>query len=1003
MKKELSKKLRGFGKNNMSDYFTPEGYLSSQKVRDVLKSIEYEGEKLTEEKVGDIVEQFWFQDYYSNFIAIPDVFNSLQIYLNEHGPKVKRVDFYRYYFSKVVTDDARWSSLELISVDFETKQRNDINQGLLQEVLDKNKITNVSFEWLIEKNFIWQIENKFEWRHHTYTEFFTSEYILKQKNPIKAVDKLAVLYVEADKSKNIKPSWHGVIKFLLQSEKSHDILSWLIKLIRENPLNLNEDLTNIISMFSPTDLKASKKEELFNIIYDSYQERMIWLPVWARSGLAKFFTSNQLNKLEKHLEKTDDEVETYVHRGNVVAVVGELIELGTISNKKQINVWKDRFVKYALDDNDNGVLQRHSLHALRQFKEEDGQLILKLRKNLASSDTLVRDAFIQYCSESAPNTKESIDVFADAYSEGMSRVYSRHGMYEISTLEGFSYLIDKLTGDGTFLHEFIDSESIFDGDRKDPDAEFVQKILALARSNDSLAEKLSELLKAVIKNDEIYQIERSYFVRNISSFIFEDHSRGISFIREVTGEKKITHHFIHNFFDILPEVLTSLNWEEIFKILEATDIECVDRHLERVSYGLRFRKENDGKKLFEEIAKKKGYKIEKQKDYKKEEKKRQDELYKEFKFKIEPDKGRFMGDVFEYYLNNSELIEERWSDYEKERMLFLAYEDGIKRLNPRDFKVSFEEKKKRGGRFKWSSQAAFYGEMIKVVQRIRPDLLEEQGTRQHIIDFTPYCYSDDYKVVHELITTIEPSEISWLVDLYKNENDDRRYLVPESFVYFLESLLENEQDISTAIPTLRTFILDENISDWVNRSALELLGKIEDSSKEYLKFLENVFGKSTHDNVKEEANSQLIILYEDENAIKWRFEQVKARIAPFKRTDGFHSVGELESELDSRSFIAPLIDSKSKKILTYFFDLLDSVLPKLKDNYSFFEYFNYVWTSYLEYISKFSEKDFFDNFDQLVTWSESSNLPTKILPFLEHTLNSKRSQYISKLVGEEQR
>lgn len=981
----------------MSDYFTPDGYLPAQKVRDVLKNFEYEGEKFSEEEVGDIVEQFWFQDYYSNFICIPEVFESLQEYLEQHGPEVKRIDFYRYHFSKVVADDEKWSSLELISVDFETKQRNDINQDLLQEVLDKHEITNISFEWLLEKKFIWQIEDKFEWRHHTYTEFFASEYILKQKEPIKVVDELVVLNVEADNSKNIKPSWHGVIKFLLQSEISHDVLNWLIGLIKENPLNLSEDLTNIISMFAPHDLDDSEKSEVFDIIYDTYQERMVWLPVWARTGLANFFTQAQLEKFEKHLEATDDEVETYVHRGNVVAVVGELIELGVISDEKQIDLWKNRFIEYALDDNDNGVLQRHSLHALRQFKEKDGQLILKLRKNLNSSDTLVRDAFIQYCSESAPNTKEAIDVFADAYGEGMSRVYSRHGMYEISSLEGFTYLIDKLIDNSNFLHEFIDSESIFDGERKDPDAKFVQKIIDLARSNTGLAKKLSDLMKAVIKNDEIYQVERSYFVRNISLFLFEDHDRSIEFIKDVISEEDITRHFVHNFFDILPEVLTSNNWQEIFEILEATDIEYVDRHLERVSYGLRFRKEPGGKELFEEIAKKRGYKIEKPRDYEKEEKKRQDELYKEFKFKIEPDKGRFMGDVFEYYLNNAEVIEERWSDYEEERMLFLAYEDGVKRLDPRDFRVTFEEKKKRGGRFRWSSQAAFYGEMIKVVQRMRPDLLEEPDVRQHIIDFTPYCYSDDYKVVHELITEIEPSEISWLVDLYRNDDDDRRYLVPESFVYFLESLLDHKQNVTIAIPTLRTFILDENISDWVSRSALELLGKIEVSNEDYKGFLQEVFEKTEHDNVKEEANRQLIVLFEDENAIQWRFEQIKARVAPFKREEGFHSVGELESELDTRSFISPLYEVKTEKVFNDFLKLFEYVVAKYGEDEEYSAFLEYVWTAIIRFVYKFDEEQFFDYYAKLKKYVEELEISSKKKPYLEYSLTKAKTNFINKI------
>lgn len=984
----------------MTDYFTPDGYLPAQKIRDILKSFVHEGNKLSEEQVGDIIEQFWFQDYYSNFICIPEVFAVLQKFLKEYGPEIKRVEFYRYYFSNLIADSEVFRNLELISLDFEKRQRTNIDRSDLKVILTKLQISNISFEWLLQNKLIWKKDSSFEWRHHTYTEFLTSEHILRQKNPLKTLDDLAVLYVKSDKSRNIKPSWHGVIKFLLQSNISHSVLSWLIQLIKENSLNLNEDLTNIVSMFSPRDLSNKEKEDVFNIIYDTYQERMVWLPVWARRGLADFFTPIQMEKFEKHLIKTTDEVETYVHRGNVVAVVGELIELGIISNSKQVSLWKDRFVEYALDDNDNGVLQRHSLHALRQFKEEDGELILKLRKNLNSPDTLVRDAFIQYCTESAPDTNEAIDVFVDTYGEGMSRVYSRYGMYAISTVSGFSYLIDKLINNSQFLQEFIDSESIFDGDKKDPDAEFVRKIINLAKSDNEFAQKLIDLLKVILKNEEIYQVERSYFVRNISLFVFDNDQRGIGFIKDFVASKDISQHHIHNFFDILPEVLTLKNWEEIYQVLSETDIEYIDRHLERVSYGLRFRKEKGGGDLFEEIASKRGYKIESSKDYEKEEKKRQDKLYKEFKFKIEPEKGRFITDVFEYYLNNTQVIEERWSDYEKERMLFLAYEDGIKRLDPRDFRVTFEEKKKRGGRFRWSSQAAFYGEMIKVVQRMNSDLLEEPDVRQHIIDFTPYCYSNDYKVVHELITKIEPSEISWLVELYKNEDDDRRYLVPESFVYFLESLLEHKQDVASAIPTLRSFTLDENISDWVSRNALELLGKIEAPNKGYQGFLQGVFEKSEHNNVKEEANRQLIVLFEEENAIQWRFEQIKAKVAPFKREEGVHSVGELESELDSRSFISPLSETKTEKVFKDFLKLFEYVLAKYAEDEGYTAYLEYVWTAIIRFIYKFDEKQFFDYFARLGLYVEELKISSKKKPYLEYSLQKIKTDFINKMALE---
>jgi hypothetical protein len=985
----------------MANFFTPEGYISIQKIRNWLMNFEYENKTLSAKEVSRIIEPFWFQDYHENFLCIPETFSVLKEYISINGPNIKRNNFYSYYFDKASTDKKTRSNLEKIGVLFEKLQRNDFNDELFSSILNMYEIDNLSVNWLIDKNLILEKKSKFEWMHHTLTEFLASEYIQKSEDPINLINDLLIYHLDYDGSKNLIPSWYGVLKFLIQGKIGEQILFWLLQLLEENPKNINEDLSNLISSFPPNRLNSKIKNTTFNTIFDYYQNKRIWIPNWTRKGLANYFLDENLEKLEVSIIPTDYEVETYIHRGNTVAVVDELLQRNIINNSLLRKKWKSRLIKFALDKNTNGVLQRLSLNALSQFKESDGKLVEKLSIIYESEDSLVRDAFVEYCSESAPNSPEAIDVFIKGVL-GKSRIFGRHGLYRITSEEGIKLLIRNLIENKSFLIKFIQDESIYKDSYERNDKELISRIIDLGKKDKSVESKLICLLTVAIKNENLFQINNSLYLRKIGKFIFRNQANTLILLNDVllNKEGELKKQFFFNLIDLIPEILNIQNWQIVHDILANFEIENFEHHFDNVIFSLQFRNEPGGKQLFEKLAKLRDLKLP-QLSKEKNEAKRNEEVFHEFLFKLEPQKDQFITDVFNYFLSNRKIIEKKWNINQKKRLLYLAFEDGINRIDPRKFSVNIEQKDDKRSHFKWTDQASYYGDMIKTVLVLEPSLLDLEPVKQHIIDFIPYSFSNDREVIIEIISSIEPSEISWLVNLFQNVNDDRRYLIPDSFVYFIENLFIKKQNISSAIPVLESFLFDPRISDFVQENSLRVLGKIRSKDNEYKEFLDEIFSKKDNLAIKEEANKQSIEFFEDNDSIKWRIQQIKFKIAPFTIPIGVHSIGDLEHELSSKVLISPLIRSKNIIIFPGFIDLLNEIVGKWKDEESYYNFFYYIWTSLLDHIFQFKEERFFQNLEIIQEWAKLSDIPRDKKPFIQNLIILKRTEYISKLSKEE--
>ena len=91
------------------------------------------------------------------------------------------------------------------------------------------------------------------------------------------------------------------------------------------------------------------------------------------------------------------------------------------------------------------------------------------------------------------------------------------------------------------------------------------------------------------------------------------------------------------------------------------------------------------------------------------------------------------------------------------------------------------------------------------------------------------------------------------------------------------------------------------------RKAISIKGiaMLAENEKEYFQIIFNEYKAKTDEQqtLSYTANNILIGKFKDEDAINWRFEEIKRnRAFPFRRAKGVHSVGRQESEIDDKEF-----------------------------------------------------------------------------------------------------
>ena len=954
----------------MRDYLTPPGRYSIREVRKRLQDLSW-GDKqhFSSQAIDEFIQQFWYQDIYVSILMVPWIFEKLLRWLKHLRRFPSRFEFY----TKLIDDLTRKNpviraDLHKIAIHFELIQQNELPGDLFIKLIRELNLSKVTVAWLKEKELIEEIaadKDKnlpvhIRWIHHSFTEYLAVENILSSDRILDSLQSLAIVHVDEDDTDNIKPSWNGALGFLLSSGRGKEILEWIVSYIERNPLNLFESIAETIVLRGPDDIDDVVKDKVFRAIYGTIQDRSIWIRNLPAYGLWRFYTSNQLSVLEKDCRKRDSFEETYIHRGNAVAYFTELIKHKKISNSIK-EKWKPRLIRFALDANTNGVLQRYTLDALELY--DDQSLVDKLKpyydRPERKSDQLLSQAFIEFCSSFRTKEKVSVEVLIAASKQSMD-VYGRHGLQELNSQREIEVLLRAFIDDPQFLERFIDSENIFakEDDEEAGDGKLVSRIIELARTNSNVWELAFRVIVAAIQNINLFDLQNSHIIRRLSSEL-PDTYRLVTKLLDDAKTHKEDNHVTYKLLELLPATLNKGNWKRILSIIEKSKI-CPKDRINGIVYQLRWRHGETGKKLFSIIAPIRNLEIKPEPTPQERDREERNKIIKEFHQKLEPAPKQYMTDVFEYYLRNVKVIDPL-SAKDKKRLLFLAFDDQIKRFDTNEFKITLSDFPPKTNQFSWTRQAAYYGDMLRVVEKLTPKKLQEPDVQQHLIDFIPFAYSNDLQTICKVVTHITPSQFTKLNQHMLDENDHRRYHLPESYISFVEQLAKTN-DMSFCLPVLKSFVYGDYIDEWVLVHALRTFGKMSTQNSDLLTMLRDVFTKfiKTKKQLAEEANRQLIEYFNYKRAISWRVTQIKTRLAPFQppRMGVAHTVSGIEEEFDSNVFAKPLLNSNDPSIFRQLFDIYIEIDKKALQQQSFTSYRRYVWRLILEHIGNLDFAEF---------------------------------------------
>lgn len=917
------------------DMFDDPNKLSNEKIREELTKA-----GISQELIDSIVEQFWFHDWGNSFIAFPSNFLLLQKFLAETKPdKFSRFDYYTYFYHNIISDFEKFREpLQKIALVFELMQTDQLPLSEFTDLLKEiNAPALLSIKNLQDRQLVSIIESEgnqiAKWSHHTLTEYLAADYILSQKEVLKTAVKL-MIYSSSGLTRFI-PSWIGTLRFLLE-QNPEPLLNWIIKFIEKNPDFMDDQLAETLVFSTHDSISAGYKTQLFHIVYDSFQGKKWWIPVWAYNHLFKFIDEKIYQKLKSQTDEKD-----YIYRGNIAAIIDGMLQHNHPLIQKEKEFWKAKLIEYANDKNGNGVLQRHAMAALENFQGEN-DIIQKVQERTTSPDSLVREAFINMCKVVDPNFPESIEFFIKAIADDSAHIYARNALYSINSEQGIKTFLESIINNPRFIHEFLDKESIFNKKEKQADEELIDNIQK--NLNTEIITLIKKIIIVAFTGDHNYNAGKSYFLQQLTRIVQSerpDYLRElIKTIEGLTNEQK-KNLFINDIEGIIAVLLKPEDLEELQKIF--TD-QLHDYAPHVFTQAIRMAPYVDNPQG--EAVLKRGIELNitvdpktlpKYDDYQKQQ---EAKIYKQFlDYLNPPTEGQYFPQVFSCFIESQKIIEDQWKEPEKERLLNLAIDSNLDKIEPEKIKVHYKDQETKSGEYTVSSIAAYFGSILQVIHKLKPSVLELPKNRQKVINFIPFAYNNDLKVIQEILGNVTDKELETVNGLMKDQTKDIRYLIPQTYIYFSSTI----PNLKSPKGVLMSFVKDQFIGESDRECALRNLERyLSSSDPSDETFLKSLWNPDIRNSLSDRANSLLISVFHDNKSIVWRFEILKSLAKPFQKQEGVHSVGELEHELDSMVFAKPLIELNDEKYLDKFISLLDFSLTII-DKAEYWESINYLW------------------------------------------------------------
>lgn len=880
-----------------------------------------------------VVSLFWRANLYNTLLEDGYYLRLVSNYLINTPSTPQTRHAYYTYFERTLLADTSIKTMDVAKLAFimDLMQTVEIDSDEVELLLSKQDIRK-----LIDKKIFLQAGDNLKFYHTSIHSYFSAVYLTDARNPINFLETLLKA------SGTIPPAWYEVIAFALQSSNREELAQWLLRQLSLNQNLIEEGLLDAIEQARIENLvDIQAKHSIFNTIWRTYQKRAIWLPDSAEKILARFSSAADRDMLYLALDRYDEtNLEGIVTRGNIVAIIDEALNFKMMDSVEQ-EKWHVRLIEFAIDKNDNGVLQRRAIHGLEFFKNKHD--ITKISSSFSHKDKFVREAFVRFCHVIAPNDRITIQYIAKLSLRGSS-IYARYGYYDITTKLGIHNFFSVVNSNSKYLSNFLKDDSIFNANGRNEDERLIKLIYKF--SSERMIKDVAKFLAVTFQDAQGYHFGRTFFVRQLLRFLVEN-DQDLSSLANIIGPDQKT----YKLFDIGELFASVANRHNYIRILEVLTKSIGDTHKEGLANTFYSHLDSEVKVAAIDGGHYHPVHYEQQEEVDDHEK----EPYREFIHRLEPKPGQYMLDVFSYYMSNLAAINKFMSADDFKRLEHLVKNLVLDNFDPLDtiLTINGRNEDKSITNFTISNLTQVYGDVLKVGVQLYGNEHIASNYRKQLINFIPYADYDDRELVSELLGALELAEIKQLISFYRKNTDTRYYMI-DSLSDVLLNQAKINVDISLAKDTLKSLVRDDLLRIHERKLALETLGVI--SSPDLIGFLRTTFRlycDKDANALAEEANKILIQTYHDKAATKWRFKEVASRSAPFIHPEGVHTVGELEDELHDKKF-GGVLTTIDEEYFNDFLRLMETSFQILQvDNTKYMNYSVYIWSltvSYLEHL-----------------------------------------------------
>ena len=768
--------------------------------------------------------------------------------------------------------------------------------------------------------------------------------------------------------KEILPSWFNTLGFVIDLDIS------LLKPILHfgasgDSIVQAEEYHRLLTSVDTNRLSVEERTDIFRNIFNYYTHIQHWIRSDIARNLSHYFHSSQHSLLKHSVELKDS---TYITKRNVAAILEFLLDLN-VFKKSERAYWESKIMEFIKER--NSILQRAALSALSKYK--DNNLIKQITEDLNIDDSAVIQTLIFACLHVAPNDKFSIDCFIRWTKDDREYIHARYGLWEVKETKAVKYLLKCFINDPDFLKQYMDHETIFSHREND---KLVQNIRnAWDRE---IQTKLQQIVVSAFSDDLWYITDKSEFIKRIVILLKEKDSDYLfKFLAKLKKSEKLREHL----FSMRSLLTLLLEKPDVAKfVYQLREMgEEVSALLTLLSVST-YKKEvyEEGRNYF-----KKEY-AETEERWKSEAKKvnKINNIYRDFLFKLEPQKGKFDLGVFHFYIKNEEKLMSIITERDQKRLEKLVIESIFDKFDPGEQKLTITSNDSGHTSYTTHSYINIFGDCLRVAELLKMNISKY---RQRIINYIPFAYHEQRQAIFSLVPNLTDREIKTLLNFYsgKREDDLQRFM-PESLTSTSE-----KYGIAGAVPILKRFVDDPELLFQYRESALEAIAAIQPDEK-YFKYIFKKY-KNNKDFVRiaEDANKCLIEKFLNDGAIKWRFKEIMKRAFSFIEPEGVHSVSPQESELRDKSFASPISGLKNPKYKDIFLSLLQKSFEIFQKGKGDQAYAQYLWEIVIAYFYNLRETKSYSHLKKLESYVEK-NSSKEGMNWFKYKLHNLRQEYL---------